>query len=102
MDYITILGFAAALFTTISNIPQATKIIRTKETKGVSAPSYIVLFIGLVAWVAYGIMKSDWPVMIANTISALICGIVLFLKLTSKKVLEDIHDKVHDDSSKNA
>ena len=94
MDWTSILGFTAAFFTTVCNIPQAVKIIRTKETKGVSAPTYAALFIGLVIWVIYGILKEDWPVIVANTISALICGIVLFLKLTSKKVLEDIHKKV--------
>lgn len=96
MDYIQILGLAAALLTTISNIPQALKIIKTKETKGVSTGSYIILLIGLILWVAYGITRSDLPVILANTISALICAVVLFLKLTSPKNLDDIHDKVHE------
>ena len=91
MDLTTLLGFIAAFFTTICNIPQAVKMIKTKETKNVSAPTYIALFIGLCIWVVYGIMKNDWPVIVANAISALICATVLFLKLSSKKVLEKIH-----------
>jgi MtN3 and saliva related transmembrane protein len=94
MDHVQIIGLFAALLTTVSNIPQAVKIIRTKETKGVSAPTYFVLFSGLVIWVAYGCLRNDWPIIIANGISALICGIVLFLKLISKKTLEQISDKV--------
>ena len=94
MDYIEILGLAAAAFTTISNIPQALKIIRTKETKDISAMTYLALFIGLTIWVAYGILKNDLPIILANSISATICGIVLFLKLTPKKNLEDIHEKL--------
>jgi MtN3 and saliva related transmembrane protein len=96
MNFITIIGFCAALFTTISNIPQAIKIIRTKETKGVSATSYLALLIGLVLWVIYGILRDDWPIMVSNGISATICAIVLVLKLISKEKLEEIHDKVHD------
>ena len=96
MDAITLLGFSAALFTTISNIPQVMKIIRTRETKGVSTMSYTVLLIGLILWVVYGMMREDWPIIVSNGISALICAIVLFLKLTSKKVLDDIHQKVHE------
>ena len=96
MDAITILGFSAALFTTISNIPQALKIVRTRETKGVSTMSYSVLLTGLTLWVIYGFTREDWPIIVSNTISALICAIVLFLKLTSKKVLDDIHQKVHE------
>jgi MtN3 and saliva related transmembrane protein len=94
MDYIEILGFAAAAFTTICNIPQALKIIRTKETKDISTMTYLALFIGLVIWVAYGILKNDLPIIVANSISATICGMVLFLKFTSKKNLEDIHEKL--------
>lgn len=96
MEYIEIIGLAAALFTTISNIPQALKIIRTKETKDVSAKTYSLLFTGLVLWVVYGFLRSDLPIILANIISATICGIVLFLKMTSPKILKDIHDKVHE------
>jgi MtN3 and saliva related transmembrane protein len=96
MDYIEIVGLGAALFTTVSNIPQALKIIRTKETKGVSTKTYSILFTGLVLWVVYGFLRNDFPLILANGISALICGIVLFLKLTSRKILNDIHDKVHE------
>lgn len=97
MDYIQLFGFAAALLTTISNIPQAYKIIKTRETKGVSTWTYIVLFVGLLLWVIYGFLRSDIPIIVANSISALICGIVLFLKLISKKTLENIHDKVQEE-----
>lgn len=94
MDYIQILGLLAALLTTISNIPQAYKIIKTKETKGVSVWSNLVLFAGLVIWTVYGLMRNDWPVIIANTISAMITAAVVLLKLISKEKLEDIHQQM--------
>jgi len=94
MDIVQIIGLLAALMTTISNIPQAYKIIKTRETKGVSAWSNLVLLIGLIVWVVYGCLQNDWPIIIANAISAIITAIVIFLKLTSKKTLENIHQKV--------
>jgi len=81
--------------TTISNIPQAYKIIKTQETKAVSVWSNLVLLTGLIVWVVYGCFRNDWPVIIANSISATITAIVIFLKLTSKKTLETIHQKVN-------
>lgn len=96
MDYVQIIGFVAAMLTTISNIPQALKIIRTKETSGVSTVTYTILLIGLLLWTTYGICQKDLPVLIANAISALVCGAVLFLKLTTPKVLDEIHNKVHE------
>ncbi|HMI06854.1 MAG TPA: SemiSWEET transporter [Flavobacterium sp.] len=97
MNYIQILGLSAALFTTVSNIPQALKIIKTKETKSVSTSSYVALLFGLVLWVVYGFMRDDLPIIISNIISAVITAVVLFLNLTSKEILENIHDKVHND-----
>jgi len=95
MDPVQITGLAAALFTTVSNLPQAYKIIKTKETKAVSVWSNLVLLVGLIVWVVYGFMRDDWPVIIANAISAIITAIVIFLKLTSKQTLENIHQKVN-------
>ncbi|MFT3793309.1 SemiSWEET family sugar transporter [Flavobacterium sp.] len=97
MDTISILGFTAALFTTLCNIPQLVKIIRTRKTQDVSALTYCVLLAGLILWTIYGILKTDWPVIIANAISATIATTVLFLKLTSKKTLEKIHEKTQKD-----
>ena len=97
MEITPLLGYAAAFFTTVCNIPQAIKMIRTRETSAISAPAYIVLFAGLCLWIAYGIFKNDVPIIVANSFSAVICGTVLFLKFTSKKALNDVHKQIHDD-----
>lgn len=93
MDFTQILGLIAALFTTIANLPQAYKIIKTQSTKDVSTLTYVLLFTGLVLWIVYGVMRSDIPLILANSISALICATILFLKFTSKKTLEALHKK---------
>lgn len=90
MDLITILGFTAALFTTVCNIPQAVKIIRTRQTKDISALSYLALLIGLILWIVYGILRNDWPLIIANAISALIAATVLTLKWMPKRQLDKL------------
>jgi len=95
MDFIQTLGLLAALLTTISNVPQAYKIIKTKETKAVSVWSNLVLLMGLIIWVVYGFLRDDWPIIIANSISSVITAMVLFLKLSSKQTLESIHQKVN-------
>ena len=94
MDFIQILGFSAALLTTAANIPQAYKIIRDKSTKDISALTYSMLLSGLILWIVYGIKTDDLPVIMANSISALISTIILVLKFTSKENLENLHDSV--------
>ncbi len=83
MDYIQVIGLLAALFTTIANIPQAVKVIKTRSTKSLSAPTYAMLFLGMSLWVAYGILKKDVPIILANSIAGGLCGIILFMKLLS-------------------
>ncbi len=81
MDYVEAIGLAAAFFTTVANIPQAIKVIRTRSTKSLSAGTYAMLFTGMSLWVAYGIFLEDLPIILANSIAGALCGIILFMKL---------------------
>lgn len=85
MDAIEILGFSAALFTTIANVPQAIKTIRTRSTKGISAVTYGCLTLGLSLWVIYGAFKQDFPIILSNSIASLLCCIILTIKLLNLK-----------------
>jgi len=83
MDLIELLGLFAALFTTVANIPQTIKVIRSGSTKSISAITYSLLFLGMCLWVVYGICKDDFPIILANGIAALLCGIILFIKVVA-------------------
>jgi MtN3 and saliva related transmembrane protein len=84
MEMFTIVGFVAAIFTTTGFLPQAFKIFKTKSTKDISLTMYLVLAIGTLLWLIYGIMIKELPVIIANSLSlSLIIGI-LALKLKYK------------------
>lgn len=85
MNLIEILGFSAAVLTTAANVPQAIKIIKTRSTKSISSLTYVILLSGLLLWVAYGIYTRDLPIIIANSVSAAITGLILVLKLLAKK-----------------
>jgi MtN3 and saliva related transmembrane protein len=72
MDSITILGLAAATFTTVSLVPQFRKSLRTrnKPTHDPTIATFSVLFcIGIFLWFLYGIYKNDIALIIANGIS---------------------------------
>jgi MtN3 and saliva related transmembrane protein len=77
------IGFIAATLTTIAFIPQAIKTIRTKETKGISLPMYLIFWIGVLCWLYYGIVLGQTPIIIGNIITAIFAGIVLYFKLTN-------------------
>ncbi|WP_417352283.1 SemiSWEET transporter [Flavobacterium alkalisoli] len=81
MDYTQITGLLAAILTTGANIPQAIKVIKTRSTKSLSAATYSMLFLGMVLWVIYGLIKKDIPIILANAVAGSLCGIILFMKL---------------------
>ncbi|KAA9332003.1 hypothetical protein F0P94_13245 [Adhaeribacter soli] len=84
MDLISTLGLAAACFTTAAFVPQAYKTIKTKSTRGLSAGTYALFFLGTMLWLVYGIYIKDLPIILANSITASLAAIILYLILTIK------------------
>jgi len=75
------LGFAAAALTTGAFVPQAIKTIRSRNTSGISLAMYVIVTIGIVLWLLYGIRLGSWPMIFANTISLGLTATILGLKL---------------------
>jgi len=78
---IEILGYFAAICTTISFLPQVIKTIKTRDTSGISLPMYIIFVSGVIAWMAYGYLISNITVMAANVVTLVLAGIVLAYKI---------------------
>jgi MtN3 and saliva related transmembrane protein len=74
-------GFAAAFLTTVSFIPQAVMTIRTKNTRGISRGMYVMFTVGVAFWLVYGIALNSWPMILANTVTLVLAGTILALKL---------------------
>jgi MtN3 and saliva related transmembrane protein len=81
MSWISVLGFCAAVCTTVSFLPQAIKAIKTRRTKDISLIMYCVFITGLVLWLTYGILIWDLPIILANFITLILAGIILVMKL---------------------
>lgn len=94
MDGTQILGYTAALATTVANFPQTYRIIKTKSTKDISVTTYILLTLGCGMWLIYAILNNDIPLLIANAISTTICLIILLLKLISKEQLVKLSETI--------
>jgi MtN3 and saliva related transmembrane protein len=61
------LGFAGALLTTASFIPQAVMTLRSRDTRGISRGMYIIFTIGVAFWLAYGIAIDSMPMILSRT-----------------------------------
>lgn len=83
------IGILAGIFTSASLLPQLIKTIREKEAKSLSALMMVVLLTGLCLWVFYGFLKEDLPIIITNSFSVVINGLLLFFSLKYKKANGD-------------
>jgi MtN3 and saliva related transmembrane protein len=84
MNYITIIGLAAAAFTVISFFPQLLKIWRTRSTKDISLGMFSIFSTGVFLWFFYGILTNDPPIMIANLLVFIQAFIILIFKVKYK------------------
>lgn len=92
MEKITqIIGFFAAALTTISFLPQAIKTWKTKSTDDLSPFMFIMFFIGIAGWLWYGFLRDDLPMILANTVTIFLSGIILFFILRRKKTARVAH-----------
>ena len=77
----TLVGFAAAVCTTVSYIPQVKKCWQTGSTGDLSLKMLLILATGIGLWVAYGILKGDAVIVVANSVSLLLLGNLVVFKV---------------------
>jgi len=86
----TYLGYVAAICTTISFLPQAIKIFKSKETKGISLIMYSLFVVGVLLWTAYGVHIQDIALILANSITSVLAAVVLGFKIVNVRKGEEI------------
>ena len=78
---IKLLGFAAATCTTVAYAPQFLKVWRTRSTADISLGMLLVMVLGLLLWLLYGLLSGDAPLVVANAITMVLAGGILLMKL---------------------
>ena len=93
-DYATVVGGIAAVLSTVSFVPQAAKIIRSRDTSSISAGMYVVTVAGFTLWTAYGAMQTAWPIIASNGICLVLSAFILAMKLLPQHEKEKVADAV--------
>jgi MtN3 and saliva related transmembrane protein len=81
MTNIEILGYISAFLTTISLLPQTIQVIKTRDTASLSLAMYSLFTVGVGFWLAYGIIKGDGAIIIANFITFGLSATILIMKI---------------------
>ncbi len=80
-----LVGYPAAILTTIAFVPQAWKSWHTRDLSGISLPMYALFTLGVAFWLVYGLLIASTPIIIGNGITLALATVVLWLKLDEKR-----------------
>ena len=94
MDFATVLGGVAALCSVISFTPQAVKIIRTGETKDLSAVMYVLTVTGFGCWAVYGMLLRQWSLVGSNSLCFFLSAFILFMILLPRQKKKQVAKKI--------
>ncbi len=78
------IGTIAAILTTLSFLPQAYQVIKTKDTSGISLGMYTMFVIGVLCWLIHGYNIGDMNLIVANLITFVFAAIILGYKIKYK------------------
>lgn len=85
VDSTFVIGVTASVCTALSLLPQLIKLLREKSAQDISLWMLLVLFAGLTLWIAYGAMRRDWIIVVANSFSLLVNIAIVVLSLKYRK-----------------
>jgi MtN3 and saliva related transmembrane protein len=85
MDIYEIIGLIAAAITTASFVPQVYKTWKSKSVESLSLTMYSTFFIGIILWLIYGIHLNSLPMILANSITAVLALMLIIFKFRYRK-----------------
>ncbi len=77
---ITTIGLVAAFMTTVAAVPQVVRCWRTRHVRDISLWQPLLLVVGMVLWLWYGVELGDPPLIIGNIVSLLLNLTLIYLK----------------------
>ncbi len=69
------------MLTTICWLPQAVRVVRTKDTRAISLTTNLIFATGILLWLVYGVALGNWPLIAANAFSMIFTMIIIAMKL---------------------
>jgi len=92
----THIGLVAGALTSVAVIPQVVRTYRTRHARDISIWQPVLLDVGMVLWLIYGIMLKDLPLILANAFSifcnTLLIGMKIYFKEDDKQRRRDYID----------
>jgi len=90
-NWIQTIGLVSAALTTSAFLPQALKTWRTKSTHDLSPLMFTLFSIGISGWLIYGILIEDLPMILANSVTIVLAGTIMYFIIRSKTSVRIAH-----------
>jgi MtN3 and saliva related transmembrane protein len=81
----THIGLVAGFLTSVAVIPQVVRTYRTRHARDISIWQPLLLDIGMILWLIYGIMLKDLPLILANAFSIFCNTLLIGMKIYYKE-----------------
>lgn len=81
LEIASLVGGVASIVSVTSFAPQAWRVIRTRDTRSISATMYWLTVTGFALWFAFGVLVAQWPLIITNGICFLLSAFILVMKI---------------------
>ncbi len=76
--FIRIIG---ATLTTVCWIPQALRLIRTRDARAISIVGTTIFATGVGCWLIYGLALANWPLIASNAVTLALMLVIVGLKI---------------------
>jgi MtN3 and saliva related transmembrane protein len=95
MDWALVIGSLAALASMVSFSPQAWRIIKTRDTEGISAAAYSITVAAFALWVIYGVIIGQWPLVVSNAVCLVLSGFILVMTLLPQRAKDEVAKRLN-------
>lgn len=101
-----IVGYLAAICMVFGYLPQAISTIRTRDTKGIAVPTFLMMGLGSLFFIVQGIIENIWSLALANSFT-FVCSVIIFAikvhndRLSHRLTVQPGIVRYHKDSGKN-
>jgi MtN3 and saliva related transmembrane protein len=76
-----VFGFIGGVLVTVALVPQVVRVFRLKSAVEISLPFTILLIVGMLFWLGYGILFQLFPVILWNAVGTGLVATLLSAKL---------------------
>ena len=75
------IGATGAVLTTVCWLPQAIKVVRSRDTAALSLTGTVAFTIGIALWLIYGVALMDWPLIASDAVTLALMAVIVAMKL---------------------